>query len=429
MKRTLVWFKTDLRLHDNETLVHAIAHSDEIVPVYCIDPRQFETTAFGFQKTGKFRAQFLLESLADLDKNLRKLGAGLLVVKGTPEVALLALVKQYEIQKVVAKKEVAYEELQIHEAVEKALWTVQCPIETYSTSTLYHAQDLPFALKDIPYVFTNFRKRLEKEVNIRPIFEAPKHITTPAIPPLQLPTLADLNLENIKPDKRAAFQLKGGETAALKRLQNYLFDTKALSTYKETRNGLIGEQYSSKFSAHLSLGCLSARQIYHTVKKYEAMHGANESTYWLIFELLWRDYFRFMMKKYRQKLFLQNGIQATKNNLQTHDATVFAKWQNAQTGNAFIDANMRELNSTGFMSNRGRQNVASYLHNDLKLDWRYGAAYFEQQLIDYDVCSNWGNWAYLAGVGNDPRGQRIFNTEKQALDYDKDGAYRKLWAK
>jgi deoxyribodipyrimidine photo-lyase len=429
MKRTLVWFKTDLRLHDNETLVHAIAHSDEILPVYCIDPRQFEITAFGFQKTGKFRAHFLLESLTDLDKNLRKLGAGLLVVKGIPEVELLTLVKQYDIQKVVAKKEVAYEELQVHEAVEKALWTVQCPIETYSTSTLYHAQDLPFALKDIPDVFTNFRKRLEKEVNIRAEFETPKQITAPALPPLQLPTLADLNLDDIKPDKRAAFQLKGGETAALKRLQNYLFDTNALSTYKETRNGLIGEQYSSKFSAHLSLGCLSARQIYHTVKKYEAQHGANESTYWLIFELLWRDYFRFMMKKYRQKLFLQNGIQAAKNNLQTHDATVFAKWQNGQTGNAFIDANMRELKSTGFMSNRGRQNVASYLHNDLKLDWRYGAAYFEQQLIDYDVCSNWGNWAYLAGVGNDPRGQRTFNTEKQALDYDKDGAYRKLWSK
>ena len=429
MKRTLVWFKTDLRLHDNEPLVHAIAHSDEILPVYCIDPRQFETSSFGFQKTGKFRAQFLLESLTDLDKNLRALGSGLVVVKGLPEEALLTLVKEYSIQKVVAKKEVAYEELQIHDAVEKALWTVQCPIETYSSSTLYHAQDLPFALKDIPDVFTNFRKRLEKEVNIRAEFETPKAIHSPEIPPLQLPTLADLNLEPIKPDKRAAYNLKGGETAAIKRLHHYLYGTKALSTYKDTRNGLIGDAYSTKFSAHLSMGCVSARSIYYAVKKYEAQHGANESTYWLIFELMWRDYFRFMMKKYRQKFFFQNGIQATKENIQNHDANLFAKWQNAATGNAFIDANMRELNSTGFMSNRGRQNVASYLHNDLKLDWRYGAAYFEQQLIDYDVCSNWGNWAYLAGVGNDPRGQRTFNTEKQALDYDKDGAYRKLWGK
>lgn len=429
MKRTLLWFTTDLRLHDNPTLVHALQHSNDLLPVYCIDERQFATTAFGFQKTGPFRAQFLLESLQNLDTNLRRLGSGLLVVKGLPEIELTTLVKHYKVQKVMAKKEVAYEELQVQAAVEKALWAAGCDFETYSSSALYHAQDLPFALKDIPEVFTQFRKRLEKEVNIRAVVETPKAIPSPALPPMQLPTLADLQLSPIAKDKRSAYQLKGGETAALKRLQYYLFDTKALSTYKDTRNGLIGQDYSSKLSAHLSMGCLSARQVYHTVKQYEAQHGANDSTYWLIFELLWRDYFRFMMKKHQHKFFLQHGLQNTTHPLQAHDATLFAKWQNAQTGDAFVDANMRELKATGFMSNRGRQNVASYLHNNLKLDWRYGAAYFEQQLIDYDVCSNWGNWAYLAGVGNDPRGQRQFNTEKQANDYDKDGAYRKLWGR
>ena len=115
--------------------------------------------------------------------------------------------------------------------------------------------------------------------------------------------------------------------------------------------------------------------------------------------------------------------------LKINNQILFNKWQNAETGNDFIDANMLELKLTGFMSNRGRQNVASYLCNDLKLDWRYGAAYFEQQLIDYDVSSNWGNWAYLAGVGNDPRGNRAFNIEKQANDYDKNKSYRNLWLK
>jgi deoxyribodipyrimidine photo-lyase len=88
---------------------------------------------------------------------------------------------------------------------------------------------------------------------------------------------------------------------------------------------------------------------------------------------------------------------------------------------------MIELRETGFMSNRGRQIVASYLINDLKVDWRYGAAYFEEQLVDYDVCSNWGNWAYLAGVGNDPRSNRYFDTTKQAETYDRNGDYRKRW--
>ena len=134
-----------------------------------------------------------------------------------------------------------------------------------------------------------------------------------------------------------------------------------------------------------------------------------------------------MMKKYSHKLFQQSGIHAKIDNLHQHDSEVFQTWKSGQTGNDFIDANMIELNQTGFMSNRGRQNVASYLCNNSKLDWRYGAAYFEQQLIDYDVCSNWGNWAYLAGVGNDPRGNRIFNIEKQANDYDKTRVFRNLW--
>ena len=163
------------------------------------------------------------------------------------------------------------------------------------------------------------------------------------------------------------------------------------------------------------------------MKKYEAQFSANESTYWLEFELLWRDYFRFMMKKYSNRFFQQAGIKEKTDNLHAHNNETLLTWINGQTGNDFIDANMIELKLTGFMSNRGRQNVASYLCNDLKLDWRYGAAYFEQQLIDYDVCVNWGNWAYLAGVGNDPKGNRIFNIEKQANDYDKLKTFRNLW--
>jgi deoxyribodipyrimidine photo-lyase len=323
---------------------------------------------------------------------------------------------------------VAYEEIQTQDLVEKELWKINCKFEVFSTSTLYHAQDLPFAMKDIPDVFTNFRKRIEKETSIREVIPKPKAINSPTIPAISLPTMAELGLVNVEMDSRSALLFKGGETAGRQRIQHYLFETKAISTYKDTRNGMIGANYSSKLSAWLSLGCISARAIYDEIKKYEAQYAANESTYWLIFELIWRDYFRFMMKKYRHRFFLQNGIKNGSADFSTHHVKRFEKWKNGQTGSDFVDANMLELKFTGFMSNRGRQNVASYLCNDLQLDWRYGAAYFEQQLIDYDVCSNWGNWAYLAGVGNDPRGKRIFNIEKQASDYDKDRKYRDLWS-
>jgi deoxyribodipyrimidine photo-lyase len=133
------------------------------------------------------------------------------------------------------------------------------------------------------------------------------------------------------------------------------------------------------------------------------------------------------MRKYDKLFFLKNGIKKSEPIVRSFNEKRFYDWKNGETGLDFIDANMKELKLSGFMSNRGRQNVASYLCNDLKLDWRYGAACFEEQLIDYDVCSNWGNWAYIAGVGNDPRGHRVFNVQKQANDYDKDFTYRKLW--
>ncbi len=427
MKRSIVWFKTDLRLHDNETLVQAIAQSDEIIPVYCFEDDHYKTSEFNFLKTGNFRAQFLLESLQGLDKHLRELDSGLLIMRGNAAQEITKVAAYFGAQKVFAKKEVAHDEKNTEAVVEKKLWEINCTLETYSTSTLYHAVDLPFSIKDIPNIFTNFRKKVEKESSIRPIFDAPKQIISPKIKQWELPSLQQLGLTPTIKDTRQVIDFKGGESEGYKRLHHYFTKTKAISSYKETRNGLIGANYSTKFSAWLANGCLSPREIYYELKKYESVYGENESTYWLVFELLWRDYFRFMIKKHRNSFFLQAGIKAVESNLKTHSPEILQKWINGQTGVDFIDSNMLELKYTGFMSNRGRQNVASFLVNDLKLDWRFGAAYFEQQLIDYDVCSNWGNWAYLAGVGNDPRGNRYFNIEKQAHDYDSNELYRKTW--
>lgn len=427
MKRSIVWFKTDLRLEDNETLLKAIEQSDQIVPVYCFDDAHFETTEFGFKKTGSLRAQFLLESLQNLEKNLRALGSGLIIVKGKPEVEIPQIVIQYNATKVFAKREVAYEEKQVEQLVQKELFRLRCEFETFSTSTLYHAEDLPFSIKDIPDVFTNFRKKIEKDATIRRIYNKPLVINSPNIPVSLYPALKDLDLECTSMDSRAAMQFKGGETEANHRLNHYFFETQCISTYKETRNGLIGADYSSKFSAWLALGCLSPRFIYHEMKKYESEFGANESTYWLVFELLWRDFFRFMFKKHQSKMFLPSGITNEREIPKSVGEKLLHQWIDGTTKEDFINANMLELKLTGFMSNRGRQNVASYFCNDLKLDWRYGAAYFEQQLIDYDECSNWGNWAYIAGVGNDPRENRYFNIEKQATVYDKNRHYRNLW--
>jgi deoxyribodipyrimidine photo-lyase len=427
IKNALVWFKTDLRIQDNETLIKAIAQSEKIIPIYCFDEAHFETTPYGFKKTGSFRAQFLLESLQDLDAQLRTLGSGLRIVIGKPEVEIPKLVQEYKVQKVFAKREVAFEEIQTEKKVRNELFKLRCELETFSTSTLYHAEDLPFSIKDIPDVFTNFRKKTEKDSEIRQPFVAPTKINSPEILTLELPTLEALGLTKTTIDSRAVLQFKGGESEAMQRLNHYFFETQCLSTYKETRNGMVGADYSSKFSPWLALGCISPRFIYAEIKKYENQFGANDSTYWLVFELLWRDFFRFMFKKYQTKFFLYEGIKTEKVNSKSLNEKLLSQWRNGATPSDFINANMLELQQTGFISNRGRQNVASYFCNEMNMDWRFGAAYFEEQLIDYDVCSNWGNWAYLAGVGNDPRGHRYFNIEKQANDYDKKKSFRKLW--
>lgn len=258
-----------------------------------------------------------------------------------------------------------------------------------------------------------------------------KHRGTISIPPIdhpgEIPTLQQLGFDEPVDDSRAVLHFKGGETEALKRLHEYFWESDCLKTYKTTRNGLLGADYSSKFSPWLSVGCLSVRQVYWEVKRYEQERGANDSTYWLIFELLWRDYFRFMFKKYGNQFFKAGGFKGQAPEVVPHEDELFEKWKAGETGVPFIDANMRELNATGFMSNRGRQNVASFLVKDLKVNWTKGAAYFEEKLIDYSPASNWGNWAYVAGVGNDPRENRHLNVIKQAIEYDPKGEYVKTW--
>lgn len=427
MKTTIVWFKTDLRVHDNSVLHAAINSGNRVVPVYCIDDAHFGTTPYGFNKTGAFRARFLLEALADLDCSLRRLGSGLIVVRGKPAAEIANIAREYGATSVLTAEEVATEELATLNEVRERLAEQGCALTVIANSSLYDASDLPFAVNAVPDIFTAYRQKTEAYARVRPVVGGPAHINSPQLPDASLPTLADLGLSEPALDARASINFQGGETAALARLQHYLWGTKSVLTYKETRNGLVGADYSTKFSAWLSMGCLSARYVYSELKKFEQEFGANDSTYWVVFELMWRDYFRLMMMKYCNRFFLKGGIRGKDAAGRRQEKALLQRWIDGQTGQEFVDANMCELKATGFMSNRGRQNVASYLCHDLKLDWRYGAAYFEQQLTDYDVCCNWCNWAYVAGVGNDPRPNRYFNIQKQSEQYDGDRRYRDLW--
>jgi deoxyribodipyrimidine photo-lyase len=420
----LVWFKNDLRLRDNETWYRACQQADQVIPLYIFDPRQFTPHKFGFPRTGSFRAQFLIESVLALREKLREKGSDLIVRIGLPEFIIPEIYTDNQFSAVFTNREAASEETLIFDAVVRAHGS-QVAVQTFDTATLIHPNDLLFNA-NIPDQFTAFRKQVERNWTVRPLFEEPEIKPLPRLEPGSIPTLTDFGLPSILPDNRSAITYKGGEAAAHQRLQAYIWDKDLLKNYKETRNELIGSDYSSKFSPALSCGCISARLIYYQIKKYEQERVSNDSTYWLIFELLWRDYFRFATEKYGARIFHASGI-VNKHINWKHDQKKFDAWCMGNTGVDFVDANMKELLLTGFMSNRGRQNVASYLTKDLGIDWRWGAAWFESQLIDYDVCSNWLNWAYVAGVGNDPRQDRYFNIESQVRKYDPDNRYTKLW--
>jgi len=421
MKRAIVWFKTDLRLQDNETLQKAVEWADEIIPVFCYNQNWDSQTKFGTMKMGEHRKQFLFQALMELEELLTKGNSGLVFCKGNPVDEILRMAKLYNAQRVYAKKEVAYEEITELKQLNEQLLKSGITLELYSTSTLYHATDLPFSIRDIPEMFTNFRKQVEKDSTVRDEIIAPEKFKSPH--------LEKVNWSNfyspIKNDERASYQFIGGENNANKRLTEFI-QGGYINHYKQTRDQLFGPNYSSKFSSWLALGCMSPRTIYHHIKNFENKYSANDSTYWLIFELIWRDFFRFSFKKHPREFFMQQGISKKKIEI-AHNEKNFEAWRNSKTNQPLINAFMSELRQTGFMSNRGRQIVASYFIYELKCDWRYGAAWFEEQLIDYDPCSNWGNWAYIAGVGNDPRGGRNFNIDKQTEQFDKDCSFRNKW--
>jgi deoxyribodipyrimidine photo-lyase len=407
------WFRNDLRVHDNPALVHSVKNHDVCVPVFVFDSTLYgdaaRTVPYNSLKWGSKRAKFLVESVHDLRQQLQARQSGLVVAHGNlGEIfeRLVAAAKDTYQVSVVTQEEPLKEERDAVKAVQGVLKRHNPKAARVSTvwgSTLYELKDLPFneGLQNLPDVFTPFRTKVEKECKI------PKPLPVPAfnrgvkfddvVSALAsrdafarssvsfMPTLETLGYtqEQIEyansVDPRGVMEFVGGERRALERVKAYIWDDKSLlQSYFETRNGMLGPNYSTKFSPWLALGCLSARHVAMECHKYEEQVVKNKSTYWVVFELLWRDYCKFFCVKHGDKVFYLNGILSDRYDKKwsTFEKN-FEAWKHGRTGYPLVDANMRELNATGWMSNRGRQNVCSFLAIDLGHDWRYGKfAYF-----------------------------------------------------
>ncbi|WVW85707.1 hypothetical protein I302_107745 [Kwoniella bestiolae CBS 10118] len=481
----------------------------------------------GFHRTSPYRLKFLLEAVFSLRESYRKSGGDMLLACGPPEVILPKIVDQLKkdegkIEGIHAQREYTVEEISNYRRIQSSL---DEEIVLHDSKTLIPPKHLPFKPElDTPDVYTEFRKQVEglgiglNEMLVKPLDTAKPlngEIKTkgklkpfPKIEAEMLnlkegqggiigaeETLEGLYVKLVKPlldnppiggwsstsspkegtpnlHPKSAIPFKGTEVAALERVDDYIGHANGdkweegmkARHYKETRNGLLGEGFSTKFSTWLCLGIISPKVIGWRVGELLEKEGKDKevwkNVYWILFELLWRDYFQYTVLKTsltpssksksqlrdplnpNSSLFNPDGFSSQistypqnlrpnpseweKSNLEDPNDNA-RRWCEGRTGVPFIDANMRELVQTGWMSNRGRQNVASFLTKDLYCDWRIGAEFFEMNLVDYDTCSNWGNWQYQAGVGNDPRSSRQFNPIKQANDYDEDNGFVRTW--
>ena len=420
---SLVWFRNNMRVEDNSSLTKAIINSENVIGFINIDPKNFLSTIYGFKKTEKYRVKFLLETISDLKSQLDKLNISLIITHKDFGQSINEIINQFEVTSIYTQTEWTRDELK-----EESFIPEEINLIKDFDQFLFSPNDVRSLYDNIPRGFSNFRKKCEKYLSVNDTLSIPKSLNSDNKISIDypIPSLSDLGFKDFEVHKDSVFRFKGGETNAKNRIRNYFFETRNVSTYKLTRNGLIGEDYSSKFSPWLANGSLSVKYIFKSLKEYEKEVEKNDSTYWLYFELIWRDFFKYVSMQHKDKFFNKDGIYGEDKEW-SDDQDILLNWINGKTNEPFVNANMIELSQSGFMSNRGRQNVSNYLTKELKIDWRIGAEYFESMLIDYDVHSNYGNWLYNAGIGNDSMPFRKFNPKLQSERYDPDKLYEKIW--
>ncbi len=411
----LAYFTSTPRITDNPILD---ALGTTPCSLIAIVDTAWQNLVHGYPKRSPQYCDFSRHGWLDFKKQLSSMGHTLELFEGDPVTLLGKVIHANDIHTIITEHPPAFEEKSVLNQIQSKF--PDMTIKTIWANTLLQPDALGYDLAKHPKVFTKFRHKVEAKATWPSEIKREYNINTQAL-------IVDKALEQhrLKQVSGESMLVCPGESGALEHVRRYIFDNQTIKTYKKTRNQLLGFDFSTKFSPWLAHGQLSAAWLYTQIREFEANVVANESTYWVIFELLWRDFFRFTLEVHQNKLFHKGGLLGVENTFEDKLQS-FERWASGSTGVDFVDANMIELNQTGYMSNRGRQNVASFLVHNLNQDWRKGASYFESKLLDYDVASNWGNWAYLAGVGNDPR-SRMFNIEKQQSMYDPNREYIDYW--
>lgn len=378
-----------------------------VVPVFVFDPSIYKG-----KHASANRNRFLLECLDDLKNSLKKLGGDLVIRKGEPSDVLHALASETGASAVYCTEDYSPKAKRRDDKVTKRLQASDVTLDMFPGRLIVDSFDNILTKAGTPHkVFTPFWKNWQ-QINRRSLAPAPTHLQLPAgVNVGELPKIAEISQE----DELSPNVIPGGESEARKRLEHFL--TENVHEYHKNNNNNMAADQTSRLSAYLHFGCLSPREI-------ETMLPDSEGAAAWHRQLAWRDFYHYVLFHHPSNSTLE--FQEKYRSFEwENDETHYQAWREGQTGYPIVDAAMRQLNSEGWMHNRGRLIVGSFLTKDLLLDWRLGEAYFMRMLIDGDQANNNGNWQWIASVGVDPAPvyRRLYNPSSQRDNYDPTGAY------
>jgi deoxyribodipyrimidine photo-lyase len=406
-----VWFRRDLRVADHPALCAALARAERVVGVFCLDDR-----LLGGANASGPRTQFMLECLADLDGSLRERGSQLVIRRGPPERTLVELAGAVGAREIHFTGDAtpyarargrrvasACASAGIRLVGHPGLWAVDDPGDVVTGS-------------GTPYqVFTPFHRRWLEQPR-RAVLPAPSDLGgLPEIDPGAVPSLGELGLT-----QECASPLRGGERAAWARLHDFL--EAGVERYgRGGHDALADEGGTSRLSAYLRFGAISPRQVEDELDDDEGAQAFRR-------QLCWRDFYLDLIRRHPENARLEQ--QPGRRGIAWRDAPEdLARWQDGLTGYPLVDAGMRQLRAEGFIHNRARMLVGSFLTKHLGIDWREGERWFMRLLLDGDPAVNNGNWQWIASVGSDPQpvGRRLLSPTRQQERFDPDGTYVRRW--
>lgn len=427
--RSILWYRQDLRMHDNEALYEAVRFNHQVIPVYVFDVRLFHgISRFRHRRVHPLRARFIVESVKALRQSWREMGGDLIVRVGKPEEIIFSLAGEFKTSMVYCNRERTRDEVQVQDRLEHNLWSIGQEMRCTRGKMLYYTQDLPFPVPHTPDQFSAFRKELERIIPVRNMLEIPEtmHTLNRPFDAGDIPEPVDFGLG---PERGMEPLFSGGEKEGIRRMKEYIWSDGGLKKYRAKDNFLNNALFSSSLSPWLAQGCISPKMVYHEVKSYESIFGPGEASQNLLTELIRRDYCRMITNKYGDKIFQRGGILKKPVPQVRDEAYLFNLWKEGRTGVPLVDSAMKALRATGYLPHPLREAVARFLVSSLKVNWQLGADWFEANLVDYDAASNWVNWLLLAGQMPESGEEKAVSLTYLAKKYDPTGQFIRKWLK